>query len=79
MREGIVNKLIDGVSLVIAIFIGFVTMWWVSDLLDTIEFSNSFNSSSNESKKINPKLILQERYARGEINSLEYLERMTRL
>jgi len=59
------------------VFIGLITFWLVTDIID-LDVSNN-DSKVIVEKEINPKLILQQRYARGEINSLEYLERMIRL
>jgi len=71
------EKIINGVAFVIAVFIGVLTLWWIADMIDFEYYSN--NPEEYTEKEIDPKLILQERYARGEIGSLEYLERMTRL
>ena len=72
------EKTIDIIALAISIIIGLITFWWVIDTIN-LDVDNENSKVDVKERDINPKLILQQRYARGEINSIEYLERMVRL
>jgi len=72
------EKIIDMCAFVISVIIGIVLMPLVIDnSISNCESTNCGASFYTDDR--DPKLILQQRYARGEINSLEYLERMIRL
>jgi len=72
------EKTIDIIALAISIIIGLITFWWVIDTIN-LDVDNENSKVDVKERDINPKLILQQRYARGEIDNIEYLERMVRL
>jgi len=70
------EKIIDVCACIISVFIGLLVIWTV---MDTIGLDTASNYNTYSERETNPELILQQRYARGEIGNIEYLERMTRL
>ena len=70
------EKILDCCAYIISLFVGVLLIGWMVDMMD---FENISSDNSYTESEVNPKLILQQRYARGEIGNIEYLERMTRL
>ena len=73
-------KILDGIVLIISMFVGLVMLPVI--IQASLELDLNMENDNKEIKKqkyVSAKQILQERYANGEINSLEYLERMVRL
>ncbi len=77
------EKIKQTVAAVLGVVISITLMPAIIDCIDpagnVTSTSSNYKSGSKYEDEENPKLILQKRYARGEINSIEYLERMTRL